>query len=36
VAGIREDKNIVTLTTECRKQTGEVTVTGDAKVMILE
>jgi len=35
VTDIREDKNIVTLSTECRKQTGEVTLTGEAKVMIL-
>ncbi len=35
VTHIREDKNIVTLSTECRKQTGEVTLTGEAKVMIL-
>jgi len=36
ITDIREDKNIVTLTTECRKQNGEITLTGEAKVMILE
>ena len=36
ITDIRKDKNIVTLTTECRKQTGELTLTGEAKVMILE
>jgi acyl dehydratase len=36
VTRIREDKQIVTMSTECRKQTGEVTLTGEAKVMILE
>src|SRR4051812_35306253 len=36
VTHIRDDKGIVTLATECRKQTGENTLTGEAKVMILE
>ena len=36
ITHIREDKHIVTLSTECRKQTGETTLTGEAKVMILE
>ncbi|MFL6374203.1 MAG: MaoC family dehydratase [Pyrinomonadaceae bacterium] len=36
VTHIREDKRIVTLSTDCRKQTGEVTLTGESKVMILE
>jgi len=36
VTHIREDKQIVTLSTQCRKQTGEITLTGEAKVMILE
>ena len=36
VRHIREDKNIVTLETRCQKQTGEVTLTGESTVMILE
>ena len=36
VKEIREDKPIVTLETVCRKQTGEVTLTGESVVMILE
>ncbi|HTH50994.1 MAG TPA: MaoC family dehydratase [Pyrinomonadaceae bacterium] len=36
VTNIRENKNIVTLSTECRKQTGEITLIGESKVMILE
>jgi len=36
VTGIRPDKQIITLSTECRKASGEVTVTGESKVMILE
>jgi 3-hydroxybutyryl-CoA dehydratase len=36
VTNIREDKGIVTLATECRKKTGEVTLTGESKIMILE
>ena len=36
VTRIREEKGIVTLSTECRKQTGEVTLTGESTVMILE
>ena len=36
VTDIRSDKQIVTLSTECRKETGEVTLTGEAKVMILD
>ena len=35
VKAIREDKGIVTLETECRKQTGEVTLTGESAIMIL-
>ena len=35
VTKIRPEKQIITLSTECRKQTGEVTLTGEAKVMIL-
>jgi 3-hydroxybutyryl-CoA dehydratase len=35
VTGIREEKGIVTLATECKKQTGEVTLTGESVVMIL-
>jgi 3-hydroxybutyryl-CoA dehydratase len=36
VTHIREDRGIVTLSTECRKQTGEITLTGEAKIMVLE
>ena len=36
VTSIREDKNIVTLSTQCAKQTGEVTLTGESMVMVLE
>lgn len=36
VTKIREDKNIVTLSTECTKQTGELTLVGEALVMIME
>ena len=36
VTNIREDKNIVTLSTECTKQTGETTLTGESLVMVLE
>lgn len=36
VKAIRADKQIITLSTECRKASGEVTLTGEAKVMILE
>jgi len=36
VKHIREDKNIVTLETRCTKHTGELTVTGESLVMILE
>ena len=35
VTAIREEKGIVTLSTECRKHTGEVTLTGQSMVMIL-
>lgn len=35
VSAIRVEKGIVTLRTECRKQTGELTVTGESVVMIL-
>ena len=35
VKAIRADKGIVTLTTVCAKQTGEVTLTGESVVMIL-
>lgn len=35
VKAIRPEKGIVTLTTECRKHTGEVTLTGESMVMIL-
>lgn len=35
VTNIREDKNIVTLATECKKQTGEITLTGESMVMVL-
>ena len=35
VTAVREDKGIVTLSTECRKQTGEVTLTGESVVMVL-
>jgi acyl dehydratase len=36
VKGIRAEKGIVTLETVCTKQTGEVTLTGESMVMILE
>lgn len=36
VTGIREDKGIVTLETICTNQNGEVTLKGEAVVMILE
>jgi 3-hydroxybutyryl-CoA dehydratase len=36
VKAIREEKGIVTLDTECRKQNGEVTLTGESMVMILK
>jgi 3-hydroxybutyryl-CoA dehydratase len=32
---IREDKGIITLSTECKKLTGEVTLTGDSVIMLL-
>jgi 3-hydroxybutyryl-CoA dehydratase len=35
VTGLREEKGIVTLATECTKQTGEVTLTGESVVMVL-
>lgn len=35
VTAIREERGIVTMTTECRNQNGEVTLTGESKVMIL-
>lgn len=35
VTAIREEKGIVTLRTECRKQSGELTLTGEALLMIL-
>jgi len=35
VTSIREDKGIVTLATECKKQNGEVTLTGESVVMLL-
>ena len=35
VTGIREDKPIVTLETVCRNQNGEMTVKGEAAVMLL-
>lgn len=35
VTGIREEKGIVALETECRKQTGEITLTGESLVMVL-
>ncbi len=36
VKGIRAEKGIVTLETICTKQSGEVTLTGESMVMILE
>jgi 3-hydroxybutyryl-CoA dehydratase len=36
VTNIRPEKNIVTLSTECKKQSGEITLTGESMVMILE
>lgn len=36
VKAIRQEKGIVTLETVCSKQTGEVTLTGESMVMILE
>ena len=35
VTSIREDKGIVVLRTECKNQSGEVTVTGESAVMVL-
>jgi 3-hydroxybutyryl-CoA dehydratase len=35
VTALREDKGIVTLSTECKKQTGEVTLTGESVVLLL-
>ncbi len=35
VKSIREDKGIVTLDTQCKKQTGEVTLTGESIIMML-
>lgn len=35
VSAIRDDKGIVTLETICKKQTGEITLKGEAAVMIL-
>lgn len=35
VTSIREGKGIVTLSTECRKHTGEVTLTGEAMIMMM-
>lgn len=35
VTAVREDKGIVTLSTECKKQSGEVTLTGESVVMVL-
>jgi 3-hydroxybutyryl-CoA dehydratase len=36
IRSIREDKGIVTLATECKKQTGEVTLTGESVIMMLQ
>lgn len=36
IKSIREDKPIVTIDTTCKKQTGEVTLTGEAVVMVLD
>ncbi len=36
VTNIREDKNIVTCETVCTNQNGEMLVTGESKIMILE
>ncbi|MBV9241742.1 MAG: MaoC family dehydratase, partial [Acidobacteria bacterium] len=36
VTKIRQDKNVVTLETTCAKQTGEITLTGESTVMVLE
>lgn len=36
VSHIREDKPIITLETTCTNQDGEVTLTGEAKVMLLD
>lgn len=36
VTGIREDKNIVTLSTFCTNQEGETVVSGEAVIMLLE
>jgi 3-hydroxybutyryl-CoA dehydratase len=35
VTAVRWDRGIVTLSTECKKQTGEVTLTGESVVMVL-
>ena len=35
VTAIREDKGIVTLSTECKKQDGQVTLTGESVIMML-
>lgn len=35
VKNIREDKQIVTVETTCENQTGEIVITGEAKIMIL-
>jgi 3-hydroxybutyryl-CoA dehydratase len=35
VQSIREDKGIITLNTECKKLTGEVTLTGESVIMVL-
>ena len=35
VTSVREDKPIITLETTCTKQTGDVTLTGEAVVMVL-
>jgi len=36
ITHIRQEKGIVSLSTECRKQTGEITLSGEAKIMFLE
>jgi 3-hydroxybutyryl-CoA dehydratase len=36
VTGIREQKGIITLATECRKETGEITLTGESMIMMLK
>jgi 3-hydroxybutyryl-CoA dehydratase len=35
VKGIRQEKGIVTIETVCKKESGEITLTGEAMVMIL-